>query len=131
MIISLHAGRKAAAWLAERPAIGAGNSPAPLSRLLQHSPPAPAASVVTAAAANQTEQQQKDNSADKGVDDQRHNAAPEVNTKLRQQPVADKGADQADQQIADQSEPATLHHPAGQISGNDSDEDNDEKALVG
>jgi hypothetical protein len=54
-----------------------------------------------------------------------------MNAKLRQQPIADKGADQADQQIADQSEPAPLHHPARQISGNDSDEDNYEKALIG
>src|SRR5271156_4937551 len=121
MIISLHAGRKAAAWLAERPGLGTLQPGCLDSCVLQHSPPAPAASVITAAATEQPEQQQKHHGPYKGVDDQRDNADPEVNAKLRHQPVADEGADQADQQIADQSETATLHHPAGQIPGNDSD----------
>jgi hypothetical protein len=61
-----------------------------------YSPSAPAASV---AAANQPEQQQKDNGPDKGVYDQSNNPDPEVNTKSRQEPIANKGADQTDYQI--------------------------------
>jgi hypothetical protein len=129
----LHANRKAAVWLAESPAIAAGTqlSGRRKSRRLEHSPPAPAASVVTAATTNQPEQQQKHDGPDKGVDDERDNAYSEVNAKLRQQPIADKGTDQADQQIANQSEPTALHDPACQVSGDNSNEDDNEKALVG
>src|ERR1700733_407442 len=138
MIISLHASRTAAVWLSESPATvaetqlrGSGRRRKAAAYRPLYSPPAPAASVVTAAAANQPEQQQKDNGPDKGVDDQSDDPNTEVNTKLRQQPIADEGADQTDQQIADQSEPATLHHPARQISCDNSDNDDHEKALIG
>jgi hypothetical protein len=40
-------------------------------------------------------------------------------------------ADQTDQQVADQSKAATLHHPAGQPAGNDPDNDDYEKTLIG
>ena len=61
-----------------------------------YSSSAPAAPVT---AANQPDQQQKDNGSDKGVYDQSNNADPEVNTKSRQEPIANKGADQTDYQI--------------------------------
>jgi hypothetical protein len=61
-----------------------------------YSSSAPAASVT---AANQTDQQQKDNGPYKGIYDQSNNADPEVNAKSRQEPIANKGADQTDYQI--------------------------------
>src|ERR1700726_1595353 len=93
-------------------------------------PSAPAASAAPAAA-HQSQDQQQDNGADEGVQDQRDNSGPEVNAKLRQQPVADKRADQADQQIADQSKTAPLHHPARQPARDNSDDDDDEETLIG
>src|ERR1700727_1313788 len=138
MIISLHASRTAAVWFSEPPATvaetqlrGSGRRRKAAEYRPLYSPPAPAASVVTAATADQPEQQQKDNSPDKGVDDQSDNADPEVNTKLRQQPIADEGADQTDQQITDQSETAPFHYPARQIAGDNSNNDDHEKALIG
>jgi hypothetical protein len=93
-----------------------------------YSPSAPAASVT---AANQPEQQQKDNGPDEGVYDQSNNPDSEVNTKPRQEPIANKGADQTDYQITDQSKTATLHHPACQPSGNNSDNNYNKKTLIG
>ena len=54
-----------------------------------------------------------------------------MNAQSRQQPVADEGADQADDQIADEPKSAALHDSAGQPAGNNSDDKDDEKALVG
>ena len=90
--------------------------------------PAPAASV---AAAEQPEQQQKDNGADKGVYDQGNDPDAQVNAKSRQEPIADKGADQTDDQITHQSKTSPLHHPARQPSGDDSHNEDDEKTLIG
>jgi hypothetical protein len=89
--------------------------------------PAPAAP----AAADQSQDQQKHNGSNEGIDDQSHDTRPKVNPKLRQQPITDEGTDQTDEQIADQSKTATLHHPACQITGNDSDENDDEQTLIG
>ncbi len=47
------------------------------------------------------------------------------------QPIADEGADQADNQVTDQAEAATRHHAAGQVAGDNSDDKDDEKALIG
>jgi hypothetical protein len=96
-------------------------------RLNSSSPPA----TTSVATANQAKQQEKYNGSDKGIDDQGDNPDPEVNTQPRQQPIANEGADQTDQQVSNESKAATLHHPARQIAGNDSDNDDDEEALVG
>ena len=49
----------------------------------------------------------------------------------RHQPIADKRADQANYQIADQSETATLHQPAGEPSRDNADDQDDKKTLIG
>jgi hypothetical protein len=54
-----------------------------------------------------------------------------MNTKSRQQPIANERADQTDQQITDQSETTTLHHPAGEPACNNSNYDDDQKTLIG
>ena len=54
----------------------------------------------------------------------------EVKSDLGQKPVADKRADDTDQQIANQAEACAAHHLTGKPAGNDPDDKNDEKALV-
>src|SRR5690348_6491807 len=54
-----------------------------------------------------------------------------METEPRQQPIADKCADQADDQIADQPKSAALHHSAGEPSRDNSDDQDDEETLVG
>jgi hypothetical protein len=54
-----------------------------------------------------------------------------MNPKLRQQPVADKGANQANDQITDKSETAAFHHSAGEPAGDNANKDDDQDAFVG
>src|SRR5271168_2114810 len=53
-----------------------------------------------------------------------------MDSKPRQQPVSDIGADDADDQIADDSIPGAPHDLAGQPSGDDADHDDHKKALI-
>jgi hypothetical protein len=92
--------------------------------------PAPAASVAPTAA-QQPQDQQKDNGANEGIQNETNHSRPEVNPKSRQQPIADKGANQTDQQIADQSKSAPLHHPACQPPGNNANDNDDQQTLIG
>jgi len=80
---------------------------------------------------DQSQNQQKHNSSNESIDDQSNDAYAEVNTKLRQEPVTYECTDEADEQIADQSEAAALHHPARQIAGYDADNDDYEQTLIG
>jgi hypothetical protein len=102
---------------------------AALVRASQLEPAAPAAS--GAPTANQSQDQQKDDGSNKSVEDEGNYSRPKVNTKSRQQPIANECADQSDQQITDQSEAATLHHPAGQPARNYSNNDDNQKTLIG
>jgi hypothetical protein len=54
-----------------------------------------------------------------------------METELGQQPVADKRPDQANDQVADQTETAAFHHSAGEPSGDNSDDQDDEETLIG
>jgi len=45
--------------------------------------------------------EQHDDCADRGVDDRTHDAPADIDAQPRQQPAADKGADNADNDIAD------------------------------
>ena len=49
----------------------------------------------------------------------------------RQQPIADKRADQANNQVTDQSEAAAFHYSPGQPSGDDPNQKNNEQTLIG
>src|SRR5579862_344852 len=86
-----------------RRARGAGRSALP--------PPAPARPVTPTATADQAKQKQKHDRADESVDNER--------------------ADQADDQIADEAKPTASHHAAGEPAGDNSDDDDDQKALIG
>jgi hypothetical protein len=95
----------------------------------QLKPAAPAAPAAPPAA-NQSQDQQKNHGPNKGVQYLRNYSQPKMNTKPRQQPIADERADQTDQQITDQPKSATLHHPAGQPSRNNSNDDDNQKTLI-
>jgi hypothetical protein len=76
----------------------------------------------------QDEQQQ--NGADRGVDDRRDHPASEMDTELRQQPAPDEGADDPNDHIADESKAGPSYDLAGQPSGNETDQQDDEKAFA-
>src|SRR5713226_122638 len=101
-----------------------------LVRACQRSPvrlpaPAPTASPSAAPAAsppaspaNEPDDQQEYQSANGGVDDRRDNASAKVDAELRQQPPADEGSYDADNEVTDEPEPGALHDLAGEPSGN-------------
>src|SRR5689334_9619642 len=92
--------------------------------------PAPSPPPPTQATADEPEQEQQHHGSDKGVEDQRDDAGAEMDTEPRQQPVADERTDQANNQIADQSETAAFHHSAGKPSGDNADDQDDQKTFV-
>jgi len=90
-------------------------------------PPAPA----TPTAANQSKQQKEHNGTYEGIDDQGNDPGAKMDAEPRQQPIADERAGQANYQVADQPEPAALHHSAGEPSRDNTDDQDDEKTLIG
>ena len=65
-------------------------------------PALPTPSASKARSADQSKDQQESDRADERIHDQGHNADPEMNTKARQEPIANECADKADDQIGDQ-----------------------------
>ena len=53
-----------------------------------------------------------------------------MDAELGQQPAPDEGADDSDDEIADDPEPGALHDLTGQPPGNQADEQYDEKAFA-
>jgi hypothetical protein len=82
-------------------------------------------------AANQPKQQEKHHGAYEGVQNQRDDAAAEVDTDTRQQPIADKRADQTHDQVANQSKTAAFHHSAGEPTRNNAYNQDDQQTLIG
>src|ERR1051326_639234 len=80
-------------------------APAPTAAQSASPSPAPSASPV-ASAANETESQKEQQSPDRGVDDRSDNARANVDVELRQQPVADEGSYDSDDEVADDPIPA-------------------------
>jgi hypothetical protein len=77
-------------------------------------PPAPAPTAAKAVAtAQQPNYKQKKDGADGGVDDRGDNSGPEMDAELRQQPVANERADNADDEIGDESVSGPPHDLAG------------------
>ena len=54
----------------------------------------------------------------------------EMDAELRQQPAPDEGADDSDDEIADDPEPGALHDLTRKPSGNQADKQDDEKAFA-
>ena len=55
---------------------------------------------------------------------------PRRDAELRQQPVADEGADNADDEIADEAEAGPAHDFAGEPAGDEADQQDDQKTFV-
>jgi hypothetical protein len=87
------------------------------TRLLQpvtteaESPPDPPSSAK--ASVQKAQDQQENHGANKGVHNCGNDSDAEMNAKPWQQPISDECADEANNQIADQSKAAAFHHTAG------------------
>jgi hypothetical protein len=86
---------------------------------------APAASP-SAAAANQPDEEEKQERANRGVENRSDDPRTEMNAKLRQQHSADKGACDADDHIARETQANALHEMARKPAGDDPDQKQDE-----
>src|ERR1700733_9090503 len=90
----------------------------------------PAPAPTPAAAANKPYDEKKYHRADGRVDDGRHDTDAKVDTELGQQPVANEGSDDPDEEVTDETERAASHDLARQPSGNKAYQQYNEKTLV-
>ena len=58
------------------------------------------------------------------------NPVPRWITELGQQPASDKGAQDSDDEVADESEAGPLHDLAGEPAGNEADKQYDQQAFA-
>lgn len=68
---------------------------------------------------DEADENQQNQCADSGVDDRCDYAHPEMDAELRKQPTADQGADNTNNDIADDSKPAALQDLTGQPPGDE------------
>jgi len=108
------------------------NEPLPLRRDRSQSPTpttAPAASPSTAIAEQPHEEEQQYR-ADGSVDDRADETAAEMDAKLRQQPAADKGTQDADNQITDNSKAGPAYDLTRQPTCDETYEEYDQQAFA-
>jgi hypothetical protein len=65
-----------------------------------------------------------------GVDDQSHCSDAKMDVQSRQQPITNEGADNSDDQVADEPEAPAPHNLTSQPPCNNADDDYDEETLV-
>jgi hypothetical protein len=87
--------------------------------------PAPAAS-----AANEFDNQEEYQRADRGVDDRRDNTHAKVDAESGQQPPANEGSYDSDDEVTDDPKPGALHDLARQPSCNEADHQYDKKTFT-
>ena len=81
-----------------------------------------------APAGEQVDDQQQDDRADEGGDQEADPAAAQAQSQCRQQPATQEAADDANHHIQDDAlRPVTLHHQAGQPTGDATHDQIDEK----
>ncbi len=78
----------------------------------------------------QSQDQQKQDCTDRRVDDGGDQPDTQMDAELRHQPGTNEGADNANQDIADDTETCAPHNLAGQPSCDQSNEQYDEKTLT-
>ena len=93
-------------------------------------PATPPSAARPATAAHQPDDQQEYQRADGGVDDRRDKARADVDAELRKQPAPDRGAYDADNEVADEPKPGALHDLAGELSCNEADHQYDEETFT-
>jgi hypothetical protein len=79
---------------------------------------------------DEPENNQKQYGADGGGNDRRNDPGAEVDAQLGQQPTADQGADDPNAEVGNQTVAGTPHDLAGQPSGDEADQQNNEKAFT-
>jgi hypothetical protein len=77
----------------------------------------------------ETENDQQRQGADRRDDDLGHKAAAEAKSQPRQQPIADKGADDPERDVGDESEAGALDEVSGQPPGDTADQQNNQKTF--
>jgi len=90
---------------------------------------APAAAPATAA--DQPDNEQQQDGADGGVDDRADDSDAEMQAELRHQPIADEGANDADDQVTNDPKSGSLHDFTGQPPGDKPDQQDDQKTFGG
>jgi hypothetical protein len=83
-----------------------------------------------AAATNELDNQQQHQRANRGVDDRSNNAQTKMDAELRQQPPANEGSYDSDNEVADESKAGALHDLAGEPSCNESDYQYDKETFT-
>jgi hypothetical protein len=81
-------------------------------------------------ASNEAHDQQEQYGTDGGVDDGADQSSPKTDSELGQQPASDKGAQDSDDKVADESEAGPLHDLAGEPAGNEADKQYDQQAFA-
>jgi len=71
---------------------------------------------------NEPDDQQQYKCVESGVDDRRDHAQAKMDAELRQQPATDKGANDSDEEIANDPKACASHDLACQPSGDESDQ---------
>jgi hypothetical protein len=79
---------------------------------------------------NEAHDQQEQYGTDSGVDDCTDQSGPEMDAELGQQPASDKGTQDSDDKVADESEAGPLHDLAGEPAGNEADKQYDQQAFA-
>lgn len=67
---------------------------------------------------DEADDEEQHNRADGGIDDQTEDSGAKMDVQSRQQPVANEGADNPDDQITDEPKSCALHDLTGQPPGN-------------
>jgi hypothetical protein len=82
------------------------------------------------AASNQAHDEQEQYGADGGVDDCTDQSDPEMDPELGQQPASDKGTQDSDDKVADESEAGPLHDLASEPAGDEANKQDDQQAFT-
>jgi hypothetical protein len=82
------------------------------------------------AASNEAHDEQEQYGPDGGVEDGTDQSGPEMDAELRQQPASNKGTQNSDNKVADQSEAGPLHDLAGEPTGDKANKQDDQQAFT-
>jgi hypothetical protein len=88
-------------------------------------------SACPSAAAQKTYQQEQHDRAYRGIGNGRTNACAKVNADARQQPIADEGSQNADDDVADEPEPGAPHKLTGQPAGHETHQQDNQQTFIG
>src|ERR1051326_7845496 len=99
-------------------------------RLPAPAPTSPPAAAPATLVAHELDDHQEQQRANRGVDDHRDKARAKVDAEPRQQPGADERSDDSDDEVAGNSEPGAAHDLSSQPSGDEADQEDDDKTLA-